>query len=338
MNRFKYIANIMNRFKYIAVIILSLFVFNISRAAELTPEQKKFQTSIHEFLKEEGFSPTIDEDDNSINFKKEGALFWIWIGGSSPIYLEFHRSGFKCEDADRNLVLQSVNSANRNVRCAKAILKESSVSFAIEMYCHSSEEFKYVFYKCLNELENVKNKVYEYYNEPQDANVNSNTYNSNSTDISKFFPVYGFTPGQSTVDDMKAKGYNVKTIESGDHYCNVKDLTFWDHDCDNIFEDIYITHYNYLPESWDDKLGFNWRLSYNQIIAKFQNWGYRIDITKSPTVKKYQGRKTLSADVTATSSDGHIAFHFDFNYGNSEGEGYSTNSPNTLYSITIRTK
>ncbi len=330
----------MNKYKLIIIFILSLFLGDNAFAAELTVEQKKFRSSLQAFLKEEGFMPTIDDDDNSLNFKKEGTLYWLSFGGSNPIYIEFHLSGFKCEDADTNLVLQSVNSANRKVRSAKAMLNESSVSFAIEMYCHSSEEFKYVFYKCLNELDNIKNEVYEYYNgnNSNDVNASISANIRNSADINKFFPVYGFTLGQSTVNDMNARGYDVETVESGAHNCHVKDLTFWDHNNDNVFEDIYITKGDVLPELWEDEIGINWKLSYNQIISKFKNLGYHINITKNPVVKNFSGRKVLSADVTATSSDGFLRFDFVFNYGNSKGEGYSTNSPNTLYSITIKAK
>ncbi len=146
-------------------LILSMAIAMSSFAADLTSEQLRFRNAIQQFLKEEGFVPTIDSDDNSLNFKKEGVLFWITLGGSNPIYLEFHRSGLKCEDSDKTLALQSVNAANRKIRCAKAMLNETSISFAIEMYCHSVEEFKYVFYKCLSELESIKKEVVDDYND-----------------------------------------------------------------------------------------------------------------------------------------------------------------------------
>lgn len=145
-----------------AVCIISIFSI---QAADLTPGQTMFRSNIIQFLKEEGFSPTIDEEDNSVNFKKEGNLHWISIADSNPFYIEFHRSGFNCNDANRNIVVAAVNEGNRKVRCAKAMLNESSISFAIEMYCHSPEEFRYVFYKCLKELETIKTTVSDYYKE-----------------------------------------------------------------------------------------------------------------------------------------------------------------------------
>lgn len=134
---------------------------------ELTPEQKQFRSNIMQFLAEEGFMPTIDDSDNSVNFKKEGDLHWITVGDSGPFYLEFHRSGLSCNNADMNAVIAAVNEGNKKVRCAKAILNESSISFAVELYCHSAEEFRYIFYKCLDELASIEKTVSGYYDSHQ---------------------------------------------------------------------------------------------------------------------------------------------------------------------------
>ncbi len=158
------------KIKYILVGLLSIAILH---AEELTPEQKQFRLNIMQFLKEEGFSPSIDEEDNSLNFKKEGELHWITLSDSNPFYLEFHKSGLTCENADRKIVIEAVNDGNRKVRCAKAILNEKTISFAIEMYCHSAEEFKYIFYKSLKELESIEETVSNYYNEHSKGTVSA---------------------------------------------------------------------------------------------------------------------------------------------------------------------
>lgn len=132
---------------------------------ELTPAQQRIRTELFNFVKEEGFSPRIDESDNSVTFKKEGVTYWITVDDSGPFYLELHRAGLDCEDADREVVWKAVNEANKKIRSAKAMLLDSSVSFAIEIYCHSVEEFKYIFYKCMKALDAAKNKVSAYYDE-----------------------------------------------------------------------------------------------------------------------------------------------------------------------------
>ena len=53
-------------------------------------------------------------------------------------------------------------------------------------------------------------------------------------------------------------------------------------------------------------------------------------------MKKYENRKTLSAELLFTSSDGNYSFEIDFNYGNDNGEGYTVDSKNTAYSFRVK--
>ncbi len=323
------------KYKLIILLILSLFIGGNAFATELTAEQKKFRSSLQEFLKEEGFMPTIDDEDNSLNFKKEGTLYWISFGGTTPLYIEFHRSGLKCEDADKSLVLQAVNAANSKVRCAKAMFNDTSISFAIEMYCHSAEEFKYIFYKCMKELESIKDEVFEYYNGSSSSNESSSSTNNSSGLVSKFFPVYGITLGKSSSADIKAKGYTVKKDDDGDQMSDVNGLAFWDFNHDNIFEILYIVQSDALPERWLN-LGVNWSLSYNQILNKLRSLGFTIIKTEGPTTKKYSGRNTLSATVQLKAPNENFTVELKFDYGNRDNEGYTVNSANSLYSMTFK--
>ncbi len=153
------------------------------QAADLTPEAKNFQSNIMQFLKEEGFSPSIDESDNSVNFKKEGELHWISVSGSNPFYIELHRSGFKCNDVDRNVVIDAVNEGNKKVRCAKAMLYDSSIALVVEMYCHSAEAFRYVFYKNMEELKTLEETVSDYYNSHLGGSAQNLPFTIKSTSI-----------------------------------------------------------------------------------------------------------------------------------------------------------
>lgn len=330
---------VMNKFKLIIFVVLSLFISGNVFAAELTAQQKKFRASLQEFLKEEGFIPTIDDEDNSLNFKKEGTLYWFSFGGSNPLYVEFHRSGLKCEDADKALVLQAVNVANRKVRCAKAMFNETSISFAIEMYCHSAEEFRYIFYKCMKELESIKDEVSDFYNNQNSASINvspNGSASSSSTSlINKFFPVYDITLGKTTLSALRSLGYNVETDKDGDSHTYVHDLSVWDFNEDKIIDFINIDKSDTMPQKWIN-LGLSWKLSYNQVLSKLKELGFKVEVKEGPLTKEYSGRNTLSAKVCATSSDGKFELDVVFNYGNCNGEGYTTNSPNTLYEMTFR--
>ena len=145
--------------KFFTLLLLLTFAVSAYAADELTPEQKRARTTIFEFVKSEGFAPYIDEEDQSITFKKEGVLHWITIGSSNPFYVEFHRAGMKNGDYSRNALLRACNEANRRIRCAKAMLGESSVLFSVEMYLHSANEVRYTFYNNMDELLNCYEKV-----------------------------------------------------------------------------------------------------------------------------------------------------------------------------------
>lgn len=147
------------RLSILTVLVLQ-FVMPAS-ADDLTTEQKAFRADIMSFLKEEGFAPYLDE--NSLDFKKEGQLYWIDISEGSPFYIEFHRAGLSCEKDSWATALIACNKTNKTYKCAKAILNDDYVSFAVEMYCHSSEEFKYTFYKNIKALDGVYSAVQDYY-------------------------------------------------------------------------------------------------------------------------------------------------------------------------------
>lgn len=160
------------------------------------------------------------------------------------------------------------------------------------------------------------------------------------SDIDKsFFPVYGIILGKTTIDEIRQLGHKCKEFQSEEElkngYCNVETLTFWDHDNDLIVESIYITDGEKIPDKWIQNFGFCWRLSYNEWIKLFEKLGYIIDITKDPATEVYSERNTLSAKFTATSLTHKLSFRLNFNYGNEDNDGYSVDSPFSLYSITV---
>lgn len=323
----------MNKIRYLILFLTALLFSGTVYSAELTAEQKNFRQSIHNFLREEGFTVTIDDEDNSLNFKKEGNLYWIAFGGSSPVYLEFHRSGFKSENADKEKLLEAVNAANKEVRCAKAIVNSKTVSIVIEMYCHSAEEFKYVFYKCMTELDSARKKVDEYYN--GSGNSSSSTGSSvaqRQSYIDRFFPISGITLGKTTLSQAKSMGYKCEKSSNGDNYVEADNLTFWDWNNDNIVDYVTIYCNDRVPDSMRN-LGINMSMSYNQLLSKFKELGFNTVVTENPTTKEFSGRKCLFAKFKATAPDKSLQVRVEFGYGNDNGEGCTVNSPNSLYDL-----
>ena len=163
--------------------------------------------------------------------------------------------------------------------------------------------------------------------------------------IQQFFPVYGITLGKTTTSDLKNLGYFPETFENGPlHFCMVKDIYFWDNDGNHVYEGIYMTYDPYtnsipIPNDWRYRHGFDGSLSYSEWQSLFTKLGFSINVTEEPTTEVFNGvhsdRNTLSAKFIATSLDGALSFELKFDYGNGEGEGYSVNSKNSLYSIKI---
>lgn len=88
-----------------------------------------------------------------------------------------------------------------------------------------------------------------------------------------------------------------------------------------------------MPEKWQ-RLGLDWRLSYDDWLALFEKMGFTIVHTRTPRTK----HNTLSAEFIATAPDGSFTMELDFMYGNKNGEGHRTSSRNSLYTITMETE
>ena len=219
-----------NRITVIALTLLAMA--NLLCAADLTDEQKAFQTSVMQFIKEEGFSPTIDED-NSINFKKEGVLYWIDVSEGGPYYVEFHRSGLSCETANEDYVIRACNETNRTMKCVKTIKKKSSVSVVIELFCHSAEEFKYTFYRSMKALDSGYNTVKEEYNKLDEGTSSASDNSSGGLNLKDMLTSpMGLASGNLFTDSYNVlKGkltarYKVDDSSSDNNYI----LYVWDHD------------------------------------------------------------------------------------------------------------
>lgn len=181
-----------------------LFIFVISSLAvkskELSYAAKNFRSNIQSFLREEGFSPSIDKD-GSLCFKKEGKDFWIDITGDKTFYVTLHREPLGCKDANPTYVLKAINDVNTNVRAIKCCFQGEYVSLGIETYCYVPEDFKYVFYTYLNILDFGVSELEEAYSKydtssnkmgygNRNSNSNSNTSSSSHTGSRSRNPIY----------------------------------------------------------------------------------------------------------------------------------------------------
>ena len=154
------------------------------------------------------------------------------------------------------------------------------------------------------------------------------------------FPVCGITLGETTVDDIKNNRlFDVKYDKDGNIFAiDARYGAFLGsyRDYGNYyFHRIYLTNYQGMFDKWKT-IGFDWSLSYDEWVSLLQGLGFNVKVTKSPTIEDYQGRNCLGAEFEATSGDGKYILDLKFAFGNEHGEGCSTTSKNSLYSIRLR--
>ena len=153
--------------KFFLSSLIALAGLTASAQSEMSAEELAFRNGMEQFIREEGFTPTIDDDDNSVNFKKEGISYWITVTDSDPYYIRFHRGGISFDASDRTMMLEACNYANLNKRCGKANIASSGTvtSFTVEYYCSSVEQFKKSFYDYLSCLTSLRNAARDYIDE-----------------------------------------------------------------------------------------------------------------------------------------------------------------------------
>lgn len=147
------------------------------------------------------------------------------------------------------------------------------------------------------------------------------------------FPEYGITLGKTTVNDLLEKYPCNKTKNKCLTICQVESLRFYDQACDSIIDNVVISRSTDMSKTWQEAMGFDWRISYNEWIELLEKLGYKVDILEKPYIKKQKGEKSLRARVEAFSENIEVKLFF------ANGvEGISVNSKNTLDSIMISLK
>jgi hypothetical protein len=150
----------------------------------------------------------------------------------------------------------------------------------------------------------------------------------------KLFPVYGITLGTTTMDEIKSMGFKCRS-EDGLNRCFVNMLWFSDNTGDGVADEVYVVEGSGLPDAWQETFQFSFDHSYDKWLGLLNEHGFGKNITKEPDVVLYQDRKTLTAQMIASTDLEYLNIMLTFDYGNEDGDGYETTSPRSLYSITI---
>lgn len=149
----------------LSLVILVGFLCSMVTAAELDSKQLAFRSEVMSFLREEGFSPRIDTSDESVEFKKEGQTYWIYVGEGSPYYITVQRAGISVSDEEKASAILAANECNATKKAAKVyVASNNSVCFVVESFTRSVEDFKYVYYRTMRVLDAAFEQFQEEFN------------------------------------------------------------------------------------------------------------------------------------------------------------------------------
>ena len=143
-------------------------VATFKKLYDFTGEQLAFRSAVMNFLHSEGFVPKVDTRDESIEFKKEGERYWIYVEESSPFYVTLQREGYSIEADQAAKSKEIANRVNRTKKAAKVYVSEASVTFVVEMFAPSAESFEKVFYRTMEQVDAAHDQFTEEYNSTED--------------------------------------------------------------------------------------------------------------------------------------------------------------------------
>lgn len=129
------------------ILFVAFALSALSCLAQEPPVQRSaanvaFRDSIANFLKLEGYVPSIDEDGD-IEFKKEGSTYFVTVvDDEAPFYVQFSYYLGMDEDIDQVAMLKAMNETNRDNRCIKCfIVDKDLLLISVESYYITVAEF-----------------------------------------------------------------------------------------------------------------------------------------------------------------------------------------------------
>lgn len=127
---------------FVAFALSALSCFAQEPPVQRSAANVAFRDSIANFLKLEGYVPSIDEDGN-IEFKKEGSTYFvIVVDDEAPFYVQFSYYLGMDEDTDQVAMLKAMNETNRDNRCIKCFIADKDLlCITIESYDATVAEF-----------------------------------------------------------------------------------------------------------------------------------------------------------------------------------------------------
>jgi hypothetical protein len=114
------------------------------------------------FLKEQGFTPQVDEDNGNILFKYQMSTFIFFNNDEDEEFFQLAFPGiFDVTEDNREMVLEAANKVNSAMKVAKVIVPNDSVWVLFEVILDKSPEVGSIIERGLNILQHARQEFYE---------------------------------------------------------------------------------------------------------------------------------------------------------------------------------
>ena len=125
-------------------------------------DKAALQKMYMDYLAEEGYRPKVDEDGDVV-FKAEGGNYFIRIDEDEPTYFELVYPNFwEIEDEDeRTRAYVAASATCLGVKSTKVYVVEDNVWAGVELFLPEPGDFKKLFHRCLNALNNGRDAFAE---------------------------------------------------------------------------------------------------------------------------------------------------------------------------------
>jgi len=139
----------------IAVLVLGgIFVFPVV-SQEWSKED--LQNAYIEYLRQEGYLPTVDVDGD-VQFKVAGDTYFIIVDDKDLQFFQVY-TGFKLDTVSQDTALNAANSSNRNSKVVKVAFSpdRNVVSITAELLLNDPKDFMPVFSRAISLIRNAEN-------------------------------------------------------------------------------------------------------------------------------------------------------------------------------------
>lgn len=118
--------------------------------------------AVLDFLSEEGFRPSVDNDNGNIHFRYEMRSFIFVNNDDDETFFQLVMPGiFDVTSDNRDIALEAANKVNRTTKVAKAVVFDEGVALFYEIILDQNPEVGSVLSRGLGILNFARQKFFE---------------------------------------------------------------------------------------------------------------------------------------------------------------------------------